>query len=93
MASIAPDSIIRKNDDIFTGMIDNELVAMNIQNGKYYHLNETGARIFALLEEPRSVSDICRELEGSYNVAGNECRQDVLAFLQEMAGYSLIVAE
>ena len=47
MASLSPDSIVRKNEDIFTGMIDNELVAMNIQNGKYYHLNETGAAKFS----------------------------------------------
>ena len=92
MAPLSPDSIVRKNEDIFTGMIDNELVAMNIQNGKYYHLNETGAQIFALLEEPRSIAEICRELEGSFSVEGGQCLRDVTDFIREMAGFDLVSA-
>ena len=51
MKPITLDTIVRKNDDIFTGTIDNEMVAMSIQSGKYYQLNKTGSRILALLDQ------------------------------------------
>jgi hypothetical protein len=93
MAAIALDTVVKKNEDIFTGNIDNETVAMSVQNGKYYQLNETGSRIFALLEAPHSVKELIEALEGQFKVDGSTCRQDVLEFLQEMLEYKLITLE
>lgn len=93
MTTITLETTVRKNEEIFTGTIDNEIVAMSIQNGKYYHLNETGSRILALLDHPHSVRELCEAMEGHYRVDGTVCRQDVLEFMQEMAKYNLIVAE
>ena len=93
MKEMTLDTVVRKNDDIFTGSIDNEMVAMSIQNGKYYQMNETGSRILALLEHPRSIRELCEAMEGFYRVDGPVCRQDVLEFIREMAGYNLISPE
>lgn len=93
MPEISLETIVRKNDDIFSGMVDDEMVAMSIQNGKYYQMNGTGSRLFALLDEPRSVGELCRELEGRYRVEAAELRRDVFEFVREMSGYGLIVVE
>lgn len=93
MNHITPDTIVRKNDDIFAGNIDDEMVAINIQNGKYYQLNKTGARILSALDQPCSVRELCLAMQVQYRVDDEICRKDVLAFLTEMAEYQLVMAE
>jgi len=91
MKEMTLDTVVRKNDDIFTGNIDNEMVAMSIQNGKYYQMNETGSRILAMLDHERSIRELCEAMEGVYRVDGPLCRQDILEFMREMAEYNLIL--
>jgi hypothetical protein len=93
MATITLESLVRRNDDVFVGVVDNDMVAMNVQSGKYYHLNETGSRIFALLEELRSVSALCEEMDKQFRGENAVLRQDVLYFVGEMAALGLVSIE
>ncbi len=93
MPTITLETKVRRNNDVFSGIIDGEMVAMNVQNGKYYQLNKTGSRIFSLLEEPRSVKALCRELKSQFKADEDMLQQDVLDFLGEMVGKGLIEAE
>lgn len=90
MPTLTVETIVRRSNDVFSGVVDNETVAMNVQNGKYYHLNETGSRILSLLEEPLSVAALCEELKGQYRADEEKLRQDVLAFIGEMVGMGLV---
>lgn len=92
MKEMTLDTVVKKNDHIFTGSIDNEMVAMSTENGKYYQMNETGSRILALLDHPHSIRELCEAMQSSYPVDGDVCSQDVLAFMREMAEYNLISA-
>jgi hypothetical protein len=91
MKPITHDTIVKKNDDIFTGSIDNEMVAMSIQNGKYYQLNKTGSRILELLDKPRSIRELCETMQGNYSVDGGVCREDIFEFINEMTKLNLII--
>ena len=93
MKPITLDTKVKKNDDIFTGAIDDEMVAMSIQNGKYYQLNKTGSRILALLDKPCSIRELCEAMQGDYKVDGDVCREDVLQFIRELAEKNLILTE
>lgn len=93
MTKITLETVVSRNGDVFAGVVDNETVAMNVQSGKYYHLNETGSRIFALLEEPRSVQLLCEELQTQFRADEEVLRQDILDFIGEMAGMGLIQVE
>lgn len=88
MKPITLDTIVKKNDDIFTGAIDNEMVAMSIQNGKYYQLNKTGSRILELLDTPRSIKELCETMQGNYT---GVCQEDILEFINEMTKLNLII--
>lgn len=91
MKPITLDTIVKKNDDIFTGTIDNEMVAISIQSGKYYQLNKTGSRILQMLDQPLPVRELCEAIQGNYKVENNVCRDDILEFMQEMAEKNLIL--
>jgi Coenzyme PQQ synthesis protein D (PqqD) len=52
-----------------SGQIDDEFIMMSIESGKYHTLNVTGSRIWALLDNPQTVSDLCAALSGEFKLA------------------------
>lgn len=83
--SLQMNSIIRRNPEIVHSDMDGETVMMSINEGNYYGLNGVGSQIWDLLEQEMSMDAICTELLRSFDVEEEQCRSEVLAFLEEMA--------
>lgn len=67
-----------------------EAVLLSMRNGEYYGLNEVGASIWKLIQQPRRVIDIRDELLDLYSgVDESECEQQILSFLNEMVSLDL----
>jgi hypothetical protein len=77
-------TVFRRNDEIIHSAIDNETVMMSIEQDEYYGLDEVGTRIWNILEEPHSTSEIIEFLEPDYDVDRKQMENDVLSFLEEM---------
>lgn len=75
--------IIRRND-VTTAYLDGEIGMMDIENGKYYTLDEVGSYIWNLLEKPRSVKDIIATLLEEYEVDTETCQEQVLEFVNKL---------
>ena len=88
---LGPSSVVTRSPEILDAEIDGETVMMSIENGEYYGLDEIGSTIWQLLEEPRSVDDLCRTLRQEYDVEEDKCRRDVTRFLGELAADGSIV--
>lgn len=71
--------------------VDRTIVMMSLDQGKYYGLEGAGGRIWKLLEEPRTVDDLCEALQREFDVEPDVCRRDVLEFLTELARERLIL--
>lgn len=67
-----------------------ESVILNLKTGMYFGLNEVGASVWNLLQQPRSVKDICDQILDQYEVESDQCEQDVLRLLNEMVESDLI---
>ena len=67
-----------------------EAVVLDPHTGRYYGLNELGARIFELSQKPRSVDRIMNALLQEYDVAEDQLKTDVITFLREMETRELI---
>jgi hypothetical protein len=61
-----------------------------VKSGIYYGLNPIGTRIWKLIQEPRTVPEVCDVLLEEYEVEPERCQRDVLALLQELASKGLI---
>jgi hypothetical protein len=70
--------------------IDDELVTLSIESGKYFIMDEIGARVWELLEQPVTVSALCSQLTEEYDVEASQCQQDVLAFLTELLAQKIV---
>lgn len=69
---------------------DNELVAINLDNGAFYGMNAVACSIFKYIDAPRRVADVRDFLLESYEVDAAVCERQMLAVLEEMLEERLI---
>jgi hypothetical protein len=70
--------------------LQGEAAILNLENGVYYGLNPVGARIWELVQEPRSVVEIRDTILEEYEVEEEQCQNDLLQLLREMETHGLI---
>lgn len=81
---------IARNEEIVSSDMDDEIVMMSIEQGEYYGINAVGSRIWELLEQPRTAAGLCDILLEEYDVPAEECRRDVLAFIEQLFEKKLV---
>jgi hypothetical protein len=81
---------VSRSEEPVSAQVDDTVVMMSIEQGMYFGLEGTGPRIWALLEEPRTVEEICAALMHEFEVDADACRREVLAFLHELADAKLL---
>lgn len=67
-----------------------EAAILNVETGTYYGLDNVGARIWQLLEEPRRIADIRDTIVAEYDVTPDRCEQDLLKLLDDLADAGLV---
>ena len=70
--------------------LGDEAVLLDANSGRYYGLNELGARIFDLAKSATTVEAIRDALLQEYKVEADRLEGDLVAFLQEMEDRHLI---
>lgn len=85
------DSIVVRNDQPMSVRVDDDLVILNMAGDNYIALDDIGRRIWDLLETPRQVDDLCRQLAGEFSEDQMTIEDDVLPFLNELASERLVL--
>jgi hypothetical protein len=67
-----------------------EAAILNIKDGVYYALDEVGARVWTLIQEPLTVREIRDTIVKEYDVEPDRCESDLFALLQDLADKGLI---
>lgn len=83
-------TLISKNTGIISSKMDNDVVMMSIEKGNYYGLNEVGAEIWEILDEPLTVTALCDKLMAKFEVAQEQCEKEVIAYLDKLLIEGLI---
>lgn len=77
-------TMVRRQGDWLSAKVGDELVMMSATSRHYVGMTEVGARVWELIEQPRSLDSLCAALQEEYDVAPDVCRADVEAFLREL---------
>jgi len=88
--TLEPQMRVRRIDDVLDTEIDDQTVMMDIEQGRYFGLNETGSRIWDLLAEPTVIGDLSDQLAAQFGVPREQCQQQVIDFLGRMMSRGLI---
>jgi len=79
----------RSQETLFTDMED-EIIMMGLEQGKYYHLNPTGTSVWKLLGNVTTIADIVDSLMLEYEIDLETCQQEVNTLVQKLAEEDLI---
>jgi hypothetical protein len=67
-----------------------EAVILNLKSGVYFGLNEVGAKIWSLIQNPKPICDLRDALLAEYEVEPEVCERDLLQLLQDLKAAGLI---
>lgn len=85
-------TVVRSPDQV-SGDLDGKTVLLSIQNGEYYNMNEVGSRIWALIEQPRTIAALIDALLAEFQVGREQCEREALAFLEQLRKDKLLKIE
>ena len=85
------ETLYARNSRTISGRLHDELVMMDLEQGKYFSLNPVATRIWELLETPSDIAEICKRLMDEYDVVPEHCRFEVEEHLAEMVRLGLVL--
>ena len=89
-STLADTTTIVAAREVLVSMFGDEIVLLNLRDGVYYGLEDVGARVWMLLEQPVTVAAIREALVSEYDVEPERCDRDTRALLTELAANGLI---
>jgi hypothetical protein len=81
------EKVYKKNDSIVSRKIGDEFIE------SIYTLNETGARIWELIDGKLRVGEIKESLVEEFEVEPEEAEKDLIEHLQQLEGIQAIIEE
>ena len=67
-----------------------EVAILNLKNGVYYGLDPVGAKVWKLIQKPRTFNQIRDSLLAEYDVDPGRCERDLSALLRKLADQRLL---
>ena len=89
-ATITPDTTVCRMGSMPASPLGDETVLLDMDQGRYYGLNATGAWLWDLLVEPMMVRDLCGKLAAEFAVPQQQCEQDVMTYMHELLARGLV---
>lgn len=88
-AILSSSTVVAAKDQVSSDLGE-EVAILDLKIGKYYGLDAVGARIWDLIQEPRTVGEVRDVLINEYEVEPDRCERDLVALLQRLADEGLI---
>lgn len=90
---ISGDSLLRPHQDVIhTKLANGEVVLLHLTAGQCFSLNETGSRIWQLLDGKTTLSQVSRDLESRYEVSEEQALSTVMELAAQLLAQELVTA-
>jgi len=73
--------------------LDNEMIIMDMDSGKYFGLNETGAAIWTLISKHHTLGEVLKRLLEEYEVPAQQLENELRGFLKAIYEKGLVDVE
>lgn len=85
-----PEIIVECKAGILAQEVHGEMVLLDLESENYFGLNETGARVWVLLQEGRALPDLFERLAEEFNADRARMEADVLSLISQLAEAGLV---
>lgn len=93
MGSIRMDTVVARGAGHVETRMGEQTVMMSIDRGKYFALEDSGQRIWEMMDQPIRVDALIDRLTAEYDVPRDRCEADVLTFLEELRRHGLLAEQ
>jgi coenzyme PQQ synthesis protein D (PqqD) len=93
VAELSIASALTPSRDVVFRELDGEGVILNLASGVYFGLDETGTRMWHLIEQHHSLDAVLAALLEEYDAARETIEQDLIRLASELSEKGLLVVE
>jgi Coenzyme PQQ synthesis protein D (PqqD) len=93
MNKINSTTIVSRDPSMIAADVEDSIVMLNVELGRYFELNSVASAIWNLLDQPRSVSDLHAALLEQFDVEPQQCEREMLEFLKIMIDRGLFITD
>jgi len=90
MQPIDETTRVVRNENLPTGEVDGELVALDLERGHCFGMDQVGSAVWSLAAEPVSVGAIVDSLTTSFDVERDRCFADLQPFVSDLIQEGLL---
>ncbi len=83
----------RKNPSVVCTELDDGAVLLDLDTKYYYNLNETGLRIWQIMEESQNLAEIAEKLSIEYAVEAERAKAGVARLMKDLEKERLIMSK
>ncbi len=84
------DTKIRVSTNILTSQVDDEMVLLNLDSGKYFSLDDVGTRMWLLINEHGQLRAVQEALLQEYQVDEQQLEHDLLDLTDKLVANGLL---
>lgn len=84
------DAVFRRSAELLEADINDELVALEPNQGACFGFNAVAKDVWRKLEQPRSFNELRAELIDDYDVSEEQCTEELRDLLEQLAQAKLI---
>lgn len=87
---LTPDTALIRSRELLEADVVGEIVALDVDRGQCYGLNAVASRIWTLLAERTTISEICSRLTEEFDVDEGTCREEVMRLAEDLYSEGLV---
>lgn len=72
--------------------VEGGIAILNLKTNLYFGLDEVGAEVWGLLQEPTSLPELALSISSNFEVEPDVCQADIAHLLDQMANSGLVVS-
>jgi len=84
------DDRVKLPDDVLVSGLQAESVLLNLDNERYYGLNDVGTRMLTVLTSSDSIGAAYNSLLDEYHVEAEVLRRDLISTIEQLAQNGLV---
>jgi Coenzyme PQQ synthesis protein D (PqqD) len=81
---ISLDTLVARKPGVLHSVLDDEVLAFDVDSGAAFVFRLTARQIWELLEAPISVQELCARMGEIFQVDQQQCHDEVLVFLRRL---------
>ena len=87
---ISLDQVVSRDKETASRILAGEAIVLTPMDSKVHSLNETGSRIWELLEDEPTVGEVVAQVHSEFKVSEEQAEADVISFLEQLAGSGMV---